>query len=1070
VANVLVVYALGTSRIDFGIRSIGPSSGRKFALLLRLSADPGQRVPRLTLNELLFPGQSERNARHSLRELVYQIRQAGVAVESDTDGVMVPAHQVEVDVDTLIRGGDLATVDEMRAAQGGLLPGYAPDHSEAFTEWYAIYHAERVLGACRALVRAMTRARVVGDWATVECAARACLALEPTHEEATLALAETLAASGAKAGAVTLLDRYVRDLGTSRTMLHLPASLMRRRISERVPEFDPKPLTLPFVGRDEEMLKLHERFELARNGESQCVVLAGDAGIGKTRLAEEFCTKAVLSGARVERVVVQPHDRMRPLGALADLVPRLVELPGALGCSPESLSLLQRLTTHNPAASTTMPMPDAMSSEVLQSAISRALADLIDSITSESMLVVVVDDAQWSDDVSRQTLAALASARHQRRLMVMLTSRDKTISRFFAPRTERLAVLSLRPLAAKSVSLIVARLLEDPLSSDAELRDWIVEVSGGNPFFLRCLIAHFQTSGERFTVPATLNTVLDQQLAGLSDTSMSILRTCVALGRHSDLEHLEKALEVSFLELQTAIAELEGAHLLVQADARIEPAHRLVSDAVDRSLSPISRRVLHRRLAAILEDEARGLRSASQLWECAEHWALAEEHKRATEMMHECANHSLELGRPREAAEVLLRAAARINEGERCSLLTRAVQLADAANEHDVVFRGADLARSLGVTISYDGFELAEIIARVSIRDDTTEAFSALRPWIEAGTPLNLRLKAAVHLVILADIDDKAHFGLEAFEALSDIPQQVILNDCTGLTFLLIYHSRFGDISQSVKISEQLLELSRTASPAQALDLKRKGACALARAGHDRPAMGLMHEVYQSARETGLHRLKADVATMMAGLSNDLGDTEGAREWLTLASEATNQLYEARLWNIQAILRATVECTEGNLEKTRELLRLVNSNLPRTPTVRTGRWLLGMQRLVQILGGERLDPDQVVPEMTAHHRVNGETGDLSDLEIAVAALSLEKAGRRTEARGLVSYYFDSCRRCGGGPTRPLQIALQAIDWHFEARPRGELGAIASSYLDSTTRPLSPDAQKPAAWSFQLPRQ
>ena len=156
-----------------------------------------------------------------------------------------------------------------------------------------------------------------------------------------------LAIGGAKAQAVRLLDRYIADVGSASPDLKLPATILRRRISEHSREIYRPPLTLPFLGRDAEMSALQERFARARAGEAQCVVLVGEAGIGKTRLAEELCMQAVLAGACVERVATQPHDTHRPMATFADLVPKLLQLPGALGCSPESMAALRRLTTND---------------------------------------------------------------------------------------------------------------------------------------------------------------------------------------------------------------------------------------------------------------------------------------------------------------------------------------------------------------------------------------------------------------------------------------------------------------------------------------------------------------------------------------------------------------------------------------------------------------------------------------------------------------------------------------------------------------------------------------------------
>src|SRR6185436_10504208 len=128
-------------------------------------------------------------------DLVYQFRQAGVMIDADGESVALAASDVECDYDDLIQS-PRPSVEHLRAAQGGLLPGYAPEHSEMFSDWLAEYRAQVVLRVCRALSVTMDRAKSVSDWLTTEQIARACRGLEPAHEGATIALAETLAVSG----------------------------------------------------------------------------------------------------------------------------------------------------------------------------------------------------------------------------------------------------------------------------------------------------------------------------------------------------------------------------------------------------------------------------------------------------------------------------------------------------------------------------------------------------------------------------------------------------------------------------------------------------------------------------------------------------------------------------------------------------------------------------------------------------------------------------------------------------------------------------------------------------------
>src|SRR4029079_539623 len=99
---MILVHTLGTALIDVGKCGVNPTSPRKFALLLHLAAERGRRIPRPTLQELIFPDQADRNARHSLRELFYQLRQMGANLHSTPDGVGLMAQDVEIDHEAFV--------------------------------------------------------------------------------------------------------------------------------------------------------------------------------------------------------------------------------------------------------------------------------------------------------------------------------------------------------------------------------------------------------------------------------------------------------------------------------------------------------------------------------------------------------------------------------------------------------------------------------------------------------------------------------------------------------------------------------------------------------------------------------------------------------------------------------------------------------------------------------------------------------------------------------------------------------------------------------------------------------
>ena len=179
-------------------------------------------------------------------------------------------------------------------------------------------------------------------------------------------------------------------------------------------------------------------------GQNRATLVASSSsvrpGLGKTRLADEFSLNAALAGIRVERISTQPHDAFRP--TFADLIPQLLRLPGALGCSPQSMAALKRLTTHESGE----PSPNfsTEASDIRSSAIARAIADLVDAITGESPLIILIDDLQWADELSRTTLAALVAGRLRRRLLIVLTSRDRGLAEFFGRRHGKIDTSAFR--------------------------------------------------------------------------------------------------------------------------------------------------------------------------------------------------------------------------------------------------------------------------------------------------------------------------------------------------------------------------------------------------------------------------------------------------------------------------------------------------------------------------------------------------------------------------------------------------------------------------------------------------
>jgi DNA-binding SARP family transcriptional activator len=399
---MIVLRALGKAEIETSVTKITPSKEKAFAAALHLVLERGKRVSRARLATLLWPRVAEKVQAHRLRQTILQLKKLGIFVRADRDNLQLSQHDALSDVDELTqehpRG--LTTRDSLE-----FLPGYSPRFSEPFRDWIDSKRDEVHATATRHLITDLDIARRRADWPACDKIAKQCCQLDPFNETAVLAHAEATAMRGAKKEALGILDRHIAGVGETNQYLTLPASLLRRRIIDRVQERT-KAVTREsiFVGRNAEMATLIAYLAAARASKGSACLVTGEAGIGKSRLTSELAKFAELDGVQTERSTCRRSDLDRPLSVFVDLVPRLRELPGALGSSQETLSVLKRLTEFDGRATDTSFIDD---STVSFAQIRRALFDLLDAITDEQCMLIVLDDVQWLDNSSLKLLSAM---------------------------------------------------------------------------------------------------------------------------------------------------------------------------------------------------------------------------------------------------------------------------------------------------------------------------------------------------------------------------------------------------------------------------------------------------------------------------------------------------------------------------------------------------------------------------------------------------------------------------------------------------------------------------------------
>ena len=874
--------SLGECVIDLGEVQVGPPSEVLFALLLYLIVERGHRVPRARLVELLWPEESDERARHNLRQAIYKAKQLGAAIGQEGGDVILPAAAASADYDVLLATPGEGSQPAIDLATVQFLPSYEGVISSAYAEWLDDQRAVIHSALRRHLVASIARARRLARWSEVEQLARRCLALDPMNEEAVIGLAEATAATGSRAMAVAMLERYLEELGPDSKLLGKTARELRRRIVE-VQSGEPHPRA-PFVGRWDELALLSERLDTAGCGESNAVLLWGAPGIGKSAILREITSLARVRGFAVVPVFAHCATQSQALATYATLVEGLLQMPGALGCSPEALEycrLLSGRTTPEPTA--TDPSPTT-----LQASIQRSVVELTRAIVEEAPLLITIEDSQWADDASIERLAVLAEALRPERALMILTGRRVLSSRWPATLSHNLISVSIAGLPdAPAQELLVSRAsgLSTPSHRYAA---WCLRVAEGHPLYLRELGDRWQQHGESYEIPASLLSLLTARLEALNSEALRTLQFCALLGRESTLTRLEALAAVSLVDFTSIIEQLELADVAVTDGSAFVIRHELLGDVALARVPAGTRRMMHKRLAILFENELSTSRSGVRAWQCARHWLLAEEEERAAASVQVAASHLISIGLPGEAvsllSEFLARAKNHSQPDEALALLIEAqrqssrwtgilqsasstlCQLTDGAQQH-----------------SRSELHYREASFRTGYLDRRRLLSQAEHCVVAEEADSQHHREAALQALVFAtELLDQAAFG-RVFTNVSLEHPLSAASDLDTLRIYLIHHTLRGDLDQAIRLAEHCIHLAeQIGNPVQIALSLRNAAIPLRMAARQLEALRC------SQRSLALSRT-ADVPELIAASWNGLAMTHLSVGELVEARHAAEQ-------------------------------------------------------------------------------------------------------------------------------------------------------------------------------------
>jgi len=921
--NALRISVLGQLSVTRDGHSVSLPQSKKARTLLAYLAITGRRRTRAQLCDMFWDVADDPRA--GLRWCLSRLRSVlnddvTQALVSDRSSVGLADDGVATDmlaVATRMCADDVPVGELQEMAEqfrGPLLEGLDFPDLHAVQAWLIAQRSEARRLHIEVLERLLSQ---LNDAEQAVPYAMALVQVAPDKEQGYVRLVQLLCAAERKVEAKQQYEAGMNELQTHGSDTHALRLAWRRGTTQTpAASADSQPHeqlpSSPFVGREHELETLDRLASDAQAGRGGTLTIAGEPGIGKSRLLQEFTRRA--NGRRV-RILL---GRCTNAAYAIPYLPFIEALDAAASDLP-----VERITAEAPLLARILPQlatrrgvdlaPSATDGrETDRYVLFRAVAALLVELAGDDGLVLVLEDLHWGDTQSLLMMSYLARLLSETRVLLIGTYRDVEVSRTHPLRETLVALqrekahtrISLRRLPTSAAESLIAELT----SATPEVVEAIFAKTEGHPLFIEEVVKHLLEEGQvgahadrdtaepvRLGIPEGVRDAIGRRVSRLSDDCNRMLANASAITGEIPWAVLVQVCKRDEDELLDYLDEALAAQVIRErTSARAgsyEFTHALIQQALYDELSTSRRLRLHRRIGDAIEHVYAGhlephLSSlAHHYWEA----APAGELGKFVDYSIRAGERANSLMAFEEAAQLYTRALGAMDElehegdGERARIHELLAHALESMNDWPAARE--QYARALARTADDDLYNQARLTLHAAVCEFWMLDIEAVRALAtkalanaESVSDATL-IASAMGLLAQADMSDGRIDAATAKYATAQkhagtVAEKLVAQSLQQIPISLYWAGRFGE---AVEAGQGLLKAARAhADGSMVMNVLAVLGMALGCAGRYRDSAKLFREGEEFGRDHGIARLLARSKCMQAGCALDLGAVDAA--------------------------------------------------------------------------------------------------------------------------------------------------------------------------------------------------